>query len=242
MKAGLFRLKKSNAKDTIVNTLTFVENSTWTVPENVKSVEVFAVGGGGSGASRSTYASHPGNGGSGGQITQVTVSVAPGTLIDVVIGAGGVKSDSYYGSGNRGGTTQFGSLVIAGGGWGGRNSSYDTANTEQERSALGGTAKNMDDGYPGEDGQECPFDDSGEKYGAGGGSGCAAHVYKTIGGKGGGTGGGDGGYGDNNEITNNGSDASFYGAGGGGAAFCSGGLNCFGGEGFQGIIIIRLSL
>lgn len=105
----------------------------------------------------------------------------------------------------------------------------------------------------GETGVKDPFDfEDSMIYGCGGGAGYNPyHWYsnatdKTIypkiqsefpnyGGKNN-AGGGRGGYGDNNAKENKGSDATSYGSGGGGGAFCSNHLYSTGGAGMQGIV------
>ena len=62
----------------------------WQVPSGVYQVEVFAVGGGGAGKMSTTVNKMGNNGGSGGQVIYQTVTVNPGQIIQVTVGAGGV--------------------------------------------------------------------------------------------------------------------------------------------------------
>lgn len=225
MKTGLFNSKTSNTKDSIIYTLTFVENSSWTVPKNVTSVEVFAVGGGGGGGIGVTNFQGGGNGGNGGQVLTSTVTVTPGETISIVIGAGG-------GSGGSGAQTRFGIYVIALQGNGGRSDLIaNSVNSYQSRGGTGSKYANSVEN--GEDGRVCPFDATGKKYGAGG-SGAYNSINSNIN-RGGETGGGDPGETNDFASKPDGRDGTFYGAGGGGGLSDT----SSGGKGFQGILKIR---
>lgn len=78
----------------VKGTESFTSSGSWTVPEGVRSITIFAVGGGGggSGPEQSGYGSYiaiSGGGGGGGYTAQTNVSVSPGERFDVVVGAGG---------------------------------------------------------------------------------------------------------------------------------------------------------
>jgi len=102
---------------------------TWTIPDGVTMIRVHAVGGGGLGdeTSSACYMSDtatggnpiPGSGGTGGY-AESTVSVTPGTSYIVIVGDGG-HVNANDSSDNRGGTSSFGSLVVATGGYPGNN-------------------------------------------------------------------------------------------------------------------------
>ena len=105
---------------------------TWTVPQNVSSITVVAIGGGGGGAidlRLSLRGSSPASGGSGGQVT-ATLTVTPGETLNLVVGGGGAQG-KWYGEGSFGGSgggssnvnAGTASQIIAGGGGGASGSS-----------------------------------------------------------------------------------------------------------------------
>jgi hypothetical protein len=103
----------------------FVSSSTWTCPAGVTAAIVGVVGGGGGG--RSLNAGAPG--GSGG-LGIGLVSVTPGTVYTVTVGAGGLGDST---TGTAGGTSSFGpqgqtALISATGGSGGTASGVPGAN------------------------------------------------------------------------------------------------------------------
>lgn len=74
------------------NQFTTAGTYTWTVPAGVTKISVAAVGGGGGGTQKSAG----GSGGGGGLVSYTnSVSVTPGDIYTVVVGAGGVTSGSY---------------------------------------------------------------------------------------------------------------------------------------------------
>lgn len=86
------------------------ESGTFTVPANVKSIDIFCVGGGGGGTPRGGLSSFAASGGGGGYTaTKIGYSVTPGQTFAVTIGAGGIADSS-------GGTTAFGNVLTAAGG------------------------------------------------------------------------------------------------------------------------------
>ncbi|WP_460077067.1 phage tail protein [Pseudomonas sp. H2_C01] len=89
----------------------------WTVPANVWKVFVEVRGGGGSGAF-GVLETGAGGGGAGGFSTRL-VSVTPGSVITVTVGAGGAYVTTANTVGNPGGTSSFGSHCSATGGSGG---------------------------------------------------------------------------------------------------------------------------
>lgn len=89
----------------------------WTVPEGVTSVDVFLVGGGGGGC----FASHSNtpNAGGGGGYTKLfkNLSVTPGDIIPIIIGAGGNGGHTNdTATVTDGGSTSFGTLASVEGG------------------------------------------------------------------------------------------------------------------------------
>jgi hypothetical protein len=95
---------------------TFTSSQSWTVPAGVTSVEVLTVGGGGSGGSIGTL--EGGGGGGAGGYVHTTLSVTPGAVIPIVVGAGGAASGLNV-QGADGVSSSFNSTAIAYGGGGG---------------------------------------------------------------------------------------------------------------------------
>lgn len=89
----------------------------WTVPAGVTKVYVKVAGGGGSGALQ-PLDSGPGGGGGGG-VSKRLVTVTPGSVIQVTVGAGGASVTTNGANGNAGGTSSFGTFCSATGGKGG---------------------------------------------------------------------------------------------------------------------------
>lgn len=174
----------------ITGSQTFTASGVFTVPASVRSVNVFAVGGGAS----SKY-----DGGGGGRtVTWWNISVSPGQQISVIVGSGG----SGFGPG---GASSFGGYSIPGGsgsvgGSGGGNCgrSYSSGRT-YGNGGRGGTngesGENTETGYNdrgnGQGYTTKPFNDpNGTPYAGGGGGtiGRRSGSWKS------GNGGGDGGY------------------------------------------------
>lgn len=97
-------------------TETITSSGTWYAPPGVTSVDVQAWGGGG-GSGTSSLAQ--GGGGGGAAYAGGTVSVNPSSSVTITLGAAGAVS-------NAGGTTSFGSSVIAAGGASGAGSGIGT--------------------------------------------------------------------------------------------------------------------
>ena len=94
---------------------------TFTVPDGVTSLSVVAVGGGGAGTIFSTLFGPPNAGATGGAGAMVTatLSVTPGQVLDLFVGAGAVGPNWSVGGGGSTNISSGGvSLVIAGGGGG----------------------------------------------------------------------------------------------------------------------------
>lgn len=221
----------------------FTSSGTFTVPANVRTIDIFCVGGGGGSTYNGPNGEGSGGGGGGYTGTVKNVSVNPGQQIGVTIGAGGAASNW------TGGNTSCGSCVGAGastktttgvtnGGSGGGGNAYKTANHDVYAGAGGSDGSN---GYPNNKGQggglgqgttTRAFGESGNTLYAGGGGGGGADSYSNrgLGGAGGG---------------GNGADRYVAGSGGvagtgGGAGGASGGSNAGGPyAGGSGICIIR---
>jgi len=93
--------------------VTFTTSGSITIPAYIKSVRLSGCGGGGGGGSL-------GGGGGGASIIEYEVEVAPGSAYAVTIGAGGSGGNP---TGNEGGATSFGSLLVLAGGGGGSGGS-----------------------------------------------------------------------------------------------------------------------
>ena len=94
----------------------------WTCPAGVTSVQVQCWGGGGGGAGSSNSSNlYLGGGGAGGNYSRATISVTPGTVYTVVVGAGGTGGTSTSSAtfGGDGGTSSFATSLYASGGCGG---------------------------------------------------------------------------------------------------------------------------
>lgn len=89
---------------------TFTTSGTFVVPENVKSIQIFCVGGGGPGGQCGTSVSENwregAGGGGGGHTNTVSQNVSPGQQINVVIGACGAVTNAgnCHSSAGTGGT------------------------------------------------------------------------------------------------------------------------------------------
>lgn len=205
----------------------------WFVPAGVKKADIFLVGGGGGGAGHAYGAGTSGNGGNGGVCAyHQGVNLTPGSAIAIVVGAGG-NGGAYNAYGGNGGQTSFGDYKVAGGNGGLRPMSSQLM---VEKSSPGGNAVVGKVGNPGADGTICPINSV--YYGGGGGAGTSAYHVNAGQAPGGKGDGGAGGAGANNTITNNGGNGT-NGGGGGGGAFNSAHGYGIGGNGGNGLVIIR---
>ncbi len=100
--------------------LTFTTAGTcdWTVPSGLTTVEYLVVAGGGGGGA-GTGASGIGGGGGAGGLLMGRMTLTPGAVMPVVIGAGGTGGTTGGTIGTRGGSSSFGGVSATGGGWGG---------------------------------------------------------------------------------------------------------------------------
>jgi len=102
----------------------------WTVPNGVSKISVVGVGGGGAGSQKA----EGGTGGGGGQLKYVNnVSVTPGQVYEVVVGAGGITGGNYGNSGEYTTMTLVsnGNIILSAAGGAGGDRLYWTANTSQ---------------------------------------------------------------------------------------------------------------
>lgn len=209
----------ATGKPTTAGSQTFKASDTFTVPANVRKIDVFCVGGGGSGGygDSGMADAYKGKGGGGGGYTayKLNIPVTPGDTYVVTIGAGGEYN-------KNGGTTSFADLVSAAGG---TTSVYITSSSRDVFGGNGGSGGGRG-GYDYDSGSETEqaAGNGGSNGGNGGGAGYSTSKDKHYG-KGQGTttrafgessgtlcsGGGGGGYGD--ATTGQGSGGS----GGGGA-------------------------
>lgn len=201
--------------------LTDTTQESWTVPNGVKKIDLFIVGGGGSGcATNQANVNQKGtSGGNGGEVLTIKeIPVTEGQTFSLKIGGHTAYGTSYYGV--DGNPTIFGDYIANGGDKGYLFTS-------------GGRGPS--------NGKACPFGEvsaeltADKRFAAQGGfaqytvspSGAEINYYN-----GGNTGGG------NATHTSTGGNASFYGSGGGAMAVETGALS-YPGRGYQGIIIIR---
>ena len=191
------------------NIAVFYNSGTWTVPNGVTTAEVEIVGGGGGGGgSSSTYAG--GGGGAGGFAKGPVDNLTPGSQITVTVGAGGAGGTSPAGS--AGGSSSFGSYGSASGGGG----AADLTSTNTGGGGTGGNGQGL--ALTGQGGNGSPGTPGALTFGGIGGS----TVY--------------GGGGAPSTTGTSASNATSFGAGGGGA-FQN--VSTTGGNGFQGIVIVR---
>jgi hypothetical protein len=231
-----------------VQSFTTVGSTTWTAPIGVTSVEYIVVGGGGGGGGG--YDTGSGGGGGGGMVlTGTTITINPGSVYTVVVGAGGVASTNNYPtinetSGGDGVSSSFDTITALGGD-GGKSSRTQTGG-----SGKGGEAQTLSASAVGGSGGG----NSGTSAGGSGGGGGGANTAGTNGVPGaGGSGGtgivnslsgssityGTGGNGARGNTTTSGANGtSNRGNGGGGGGFGSGGARN-GGAGGSGIVVIR---
>jgi hypothetical protein len=209
------------------NSYTTAGTYSFTVPSGITSISVVAVGGGGGGSSSTTSASGiSGGGGGGGALHHHTISVTPGEILTIGVGAGGLGGTAHKTNNAQAGGESYvkrGStyLIRAGGGAKGVYNSTTTsaAGGLSYFSTLGGGGGNGGGGG------------RGLSNGASGGGG-GAGGYSGNGGNGGryngastataGSGGGGGGGGTINsytsKITRGGGGVGLLGQGANGAA------------------------
>lgn len=185
----------------------FTSSGTFTVPGGVSQLYVSAVAGGGgagggagsAGATSSVGGGGGGGGGAGQSAQRQLLSVTPGQVISVSIGAGGggggggAASGTAGGTGGAGSNTVIGTITLAGGG-GGAAGGPLTSNVVGGGGAGGGGGS----GYPGgSDGTDGNYTGNGGASGSSpfGGGGKSGRAASTGPGSNGSNGGGGGGYG-----------------------------------------------
>lgn len=252
---------------------TFTSSGTWTKPAGAKAVYVIAVGAGGGGAGGSLSVGLAGGAGAGGAFNEKFFDASiVGSTETVTVGAAGTGGLGSIGAtpgtnGTAGGTSSFGSKLLANGG--GAGLLAGTASTGGQNGGLenyggNGGAKEL----PGSNslsgaGGGGGGDGSHNTGGAGGGAGTQTGTggggaggifasttppvdgddYTTLGTAYTGAGGG-GGYGGNDGITDGtspGANGGLYGGGGGGGGggVNTGGANSSnGGNGAQGVVVV----
>jgi hypothetical protein len=238
-----------------VSTQTFTSSSTWTAPAGVTSVSVAAIGGGaggGGGSSDNVATSGGGGGGGGGAAANGTVTVIPGNVYTVTVGAGGAggaganAGGGAASNGGAGGDTWFdtsGTVLAKGGsaGGGGNGSGISAAAGGQASASIGSTTYSGGNG--GSDSAVNPFSGSGGGSSAGtsvaGNNGANAALNSSAAGGAAPSGGGAGGNGENKSGTagTNGQAAGAPGGGGGGAG-AGASTSGSGGAGAAGQIIL----
>ena len=194
----------------------FTASGVFTVPSNVRSIDLFSVGGGGSGGRRTEKGSNQYTGGGGGggyTTTEKNISVSPGDVIQVTIGAAGINykrqaGSSYFtinnsqrclAAGGYGGGDSYSSNAGKGGSGGGHSGWLGTGGSNPTygggaggSNGSNGSSVSGASGGAGQGTTTRAFGESFETLYAGGGGGGACNAAGGAGGAGGGgTGGGN---------------------------------------------------
>ncbi|WP_107341019.1 hypothetical protein [Agrobacterium pusense] len=193
-------------KASIGQTQIFSSSGTFTVPAGVYLINVSLIAAGGGGARGGGAYNLSGGGGGAGGYAEKLITTTPGTNYAVTIGAGGARGDTL---GGTGGTTSFGSVFSATGGFGGNAVSGNCAG------GSGGTGIGGDFNILGANGLDGNTQSATVQGGAGAGS-----IY------------GGGGP----SVDGGGGDGKVPGAGGGGAW---GITQAFGAKGAAGLAVVR---
>ena len=216
-----------------------VGTTSWTAPDYVTSVTYLVVGGGG--GAGNGYDNGGGGGGGGGMVRSGTLSVTPGTVYTVTVGAGGagganIRSDR---PGTAGSDSVFGSIVSLGGGGGkgSRTTPYTGAGVQQvldpPAAPTGGSGSGSGAGGKGGGGSGGDGTANSGSTGGSGGIGLSSDITGSsvtygAGGRGANSGSSNGG-------TNSGASNSGTGGNGGGAGS---GASVGGGNGEAGIVVL----
>lgn len=207
----------------------FTSSQVWTVPDGVRKVDIFCVGGGGGGYLGSSYSSGGASGAGGGSgytKTVLNADVSSGAQYSVTVGTGG-NSNAYWPTVSAG-TSSFGSLCSASGGYQGFAgvSTFDYGRNYSNGGSAGGNgAFNHNAQYVGETYTDMPVANGASDGGSSSQKGRYNDEYnitKTIPGQGTTTRAFSESYG------------TLYAGGGGGGAACfstSGGIGGAGGGG-----------
>ncbi len=177
----------SNLTIAIRNSMTFTTTTTWTCPDGVTTIYVDACAAGGGGGYSASGNIGAGGGGGGQAVVRRVITVVPGTVYAITIGAPGTGGVSSSVNGTQGGNTTFGSLLTLVGGYAGlSDGTAGAAGGDGGLAAVAGVrSSSISFGGPG----------GGSVFGPGGAGGNGA-MYGSIPGMfGGGGGGGAGGNG-----------------------------------------------
>lgn len=140
--------------NTFVN-YTTAGSTAFTVPANVRRIQLFAVGGGGGGANGGNNVGTGGSGGGGGGYSSATVSVASGNSVSISVGGGGgtgpmIGPGNFWGYGLAGGSSSASYLssqiIVAGAGQGGTHNYGGPANSAQGGAGGSGSVSNGSQG------------------------------------------------------------------------------------------------
>jgi len=218
--------------------------TSWTVPQGITSLKVWAIGGGGGGAGSPPNDGTSGGGGGAGGLAYREYTVSSGQVISYTIGSAGTGG-SDTSNGNNGGDTQVTVSGVTIHGNGGRGGRYDSGVDASGGSATGGSpnrnggrGKGVSGDMGGGGGGALGNIDGTANGSSGGAGGQAADVsgyFAVISGLGYATTGPGAGGGSADTPTNakNGTSATGFGSGGGGAGYYggNGGNGLYGGGG-----------
>jgi len=215
-------------------TVTFntVGANTWTCPSGVTTITVQCWGGGGGGGGVATTSNTASGGGAGGSYTSNTVTVVPGTVYNITVGAGGTAGANTGGNGGTGGSSSFdNTTMVAVGGPGGTGAAIAGSYVGGNGTTTGNTAGTN---YAGGNGAAGASTTIGGGGGGGGGStALGGNAVGSVAGAGGATGGGNGAAGVSN--ANGGAGTA---PGGGGAGTRRTTNNRTGGAGGAGSVVV----
>lgn len=251
---GNFSVKKIIQNGQVYELVTLLSAGTFTAMHE-RSIQIWMCGGGAGGSMwGGRYSS--GGGGGGGEFRQDVIILEKFVPIDVYIGQGGAAVYQSFGQGE---STHFGTITVPGGGTTGNGKNggsgggggaqtglpgsgglgqgvssvpfLDTDNFQPHCAGGGGAALNAG-----------PYYYDGGRGGSDGSNGTSATEILSAGGymaqygRGGSPGGGDGGIYDSyrDQIIKVGTDATYWGAGGGGGWYVDGTA----GRGYQGVIYL----
>jgi hypothetical protein len=203
-----------------------------TMPFGAEDLKIKAYGGGGCGSgSNKTTGAYAGGGG-GGFAQKTFDTIAGGTVLQCVVGAGGTSTGTTNGGNSYVNLGQWGILtsgVCIGYGGSGLTNAQTTG-------AVGGSASG-DTRYQGGSGANASTSGGGGGGGGAGDTNPGGNASGTSGGAGGVSGGGNGGNGHTALSQGPGSPGSAYGGGGGGSTN-AGSAQFAGGDGQSGAIIL----
>lgn len=206
----------------------------WTVPAGVTRIQVETWGGGGRGGQRSN--SGRGGGGGGGAYSRGTVSVTPGNIYFIQVGAGSTTTDaggdSWFSAVNTPPSSD--DFVLAKGGNSAQNNNNDGATGGQASGGYGNLNK-----YSGGSGANSSGSYTGGGGSSAGSEGNGNNGTAPTGGTGIAVGGGNGGNGHNNSNTV-GNPGIAPGGGGSGARRSNSGSTSAGGRGADGQVRIKI--